>query len=128
MSGLVVFGLGAQYLSVDQIRQLRDSRGDRAIRGIELGAMDRFLVICSSELHSQVLERRRGDIRRGLRRGLAKGGEEAIGFSLTIEVSRHIGPLPIVLVNSVLLSLVSVCLAFLVFSRGVFPGLLALLG
>ena len=64
--------------------------------------MDRFLVICSSELRSQILERRQGDIRRGLRRCITKGGEEALGISLAIEVSRHTAPLSIVLVNSVL--------------------------
>ena len=104
------------------MRQLRDSRGDRAIRGIGLGAVDWFLVIRSSELLSQVLERRQGNILRGSRRGLTKGGEEAFGFSLASEVSRSTGPLPIVLFNSVLLSLVSFVLACLVFSSGVLPG------
>ena len=60
--------LVGQCLLVDQTRQNRDSRGarDRTIRGNGLGAMERFLVICGSELRSQMLERRQGAIRREL--------------------------------------------------------------
>ena len=52
MQGLQVgyMHLVVQYLLVDQIRQARDSRGDRAIRGSVLSAENRFLVVSIREL------------------------------------------------------------------------------
>ena len=54
--------------------QPRDARGDQAIRSIETGTMDGFLVVCSSKSLLQVLECTQRDILCGSQRGLAKGG------------------------------------------------------